>query len=136
MLALSARMMISALFLYSGGTKLLDPESFARAIQGYQMVSMDSVLWMTWVLPWLEVWCSVALWVTPAFRRSAWSWIGFLLVVFTLAKISAVLRGLDISCGCTGTDSPLTWASVFENLIWLAVTGVGLCLDRRYPRLP
>lgn len=128
------RVVISVLFLKAGWDKVADPGAFALSIQGYRMVPDGVTVVMTWVLPWLEIWCAVALWVTPLFRRSAWIWITLMLVAFTGAKTSAVLRGLDISCGCTSSETPLTWSGVVLNLLWLTLAVTGTALDRRWPR--
>jgi uncharacterized membrane protein YphA (DoxX/SURF4 family) len=124
-LGLLATIAVSLLFLIAGWSKVIDPEAFARSIQGYQLLPDSVIPWMSWVLPWLEVWCALALWLSKPFRKAAWIWVLLMLVVFTVAKASAVLRGLDISCGCTGSDTPLTWKSVWENLGWIVVTLVG-----------
>jgi hypothetical protein len=87
-------------------------------------------------IPWLEVWCALALWIAKPIRSSAYAVIVGMLLVFTAVKISGVVRGLDISCGCTSSDSPLTWWSVGENVIWLALAGGGLWWDPRIARVP
>lgn len=130
-LGLIVRLIISGLFIYSGWVKLWDLETFALGISGYQLLPTGWVIPLAYFLPWLEIWCGVALWITPPFRRSAWILITGMLLVFTVAKISALQRGLDISCGCTGSDDPMTWADVGSNLIWLGLCGIGLWKDRR-----
>jgi uncharacterized membrane protein YphA (DoxX/SURF4 family) len=130
-LIVATRLLVSGLFLYSGWIKVLDVETFAQSIAGYQLAPEAWILPTAYVLPWLEIWCAVALWVTPPFRKSAWILLTAMLVVFTLAKISALQRGLDISCGCTGSDDPMTWLDVGSNLVWLVVSSVGLVIDKR-----
>jgi len=46
----------------------------------------------------------------------------FLLICFTTVQTSAVVRGLDISCGCFGPghDSPIGWFSL--SLVWGLLT--------------
>ena len=129
---LLARVLISGLFSWAGWIKIIDPVSFARSSDGYQMVPQDVVVLMAWVLPWLELWIAGALWTTPVFRKAAWCWALVLLVVFTIAKISAVLRGLDIECGCTGSGTPMTWSAVLENGFYIILTGFGVFWDRRF----
>lgn len=128
---LLCRLLIAGLFLYSGGNKIFEMETFALSISGYQLLPERLVVPLAYFLPWLEIWCALALWITPPFRKSAWILITAMLVVFTLAKISALQRGLDISCGCTGSEDPMTWVDVGINLIWLSVSAVGLVWDRR-----
>ena len=56
------------------------------------------------------------------------------LVVFTLAILSALLRGLDITCGCFTQDpeaATIGWFKIAENLgflvvgVWLLLAGEG-----------
>ena len=121
----AAQIMVTLLFLKSGWDKIIDPETFARSIQGYQLVPDRVIVLMTWVLPWLELWCAIALWTTPLLRKSGWILLILMLSVFTVAKFSAVVRGLDISCGCTTSGSPLTWWSVATNVIWIGISLIG-----------
>ena len=130
-IALVSRVVISGLFLYSGGVKLIDVEGFAASMYGYQLLPPALIVPLAYGLPWLEVWSALVLWLAPPFRRAGWWMITGMLVVFTIAKISAVSRGLDISCGCTGSGDPMTWKSVAENFIWLAFCAAGLATDRR-----
>lgn len=123
------RLGITFLFLKAGWDKLIDPEAFASSIQGYQMVPLNITVLMTWFLPWLEVWSSLALWVNGALRKAAWLLIMLMLILFTIAKVSAVMRGLDISCGCTSSSTPLTWWSVAENTGWILLASLGIRLE-------
>jgi len=130
-LALVSRVVVSGLFMYSGVVKLAEPEIFARAIQGYRLVSDGWIVPLTYFLPWLEVWCALVLWLAPPFRRAAWEVLTAMLGVFTVAKASAMWRGLDISCGCTGSGDPMGWGDVALNVWWLVLCGIGLAWDRR-----
>ncbi|WFB36398.1 MauE/DoxX family redox-associated membrane protein [Kiritimatiellota bacterium B12222] len=125
------RGVISALFLYSGGVKVVDLEAFATAVQGYQLLPEPVIIPLAVTLAWLELWCGLALWITPPFRKAAWCWITLLLLVFTVAKISVLQRGIAISCGCSGSGALMTWADVWINILWLALCAVGLKFDRR-----
>ena len=130
--AFAARIIMSGVFFWAGWVKIVDPVAFARSIEGYQMIPQHVVVLTAWVLPWLEIWSAVALWVAPGFRKAAWGWIFAMLLVFTAAKVIAVLRGLDIQCGCTYSGTPLTWKSVLENAFYLILTGFGGFMDRRF----
>jgi hypothetical protein len=106
-------------------------QTFATGIAGYDLLPPSWVVWTALWIPWLEIWSALALWISRPFRSSAYWVMTGMLVVFTFAKISGVLRGLDISCGCTGSDAPLTWGSVAVNGLWLSLAMTGLLLDRR-----
>jgi uncharacterized membrane protein YphA (DoxX/SURF4 family) len=123
------RLAVGGLFLWAGAVKIIDPETFAVSIQGYRLVPDAVAAGLAWFLPWLEVWCALALWRPAVLRRSAWILITLMLVVFTAAKVSAVMRGLDISCGCTTSTTPLNWWSVAGNVGWLVVSVSGFLLE-------
>jgi putative oxidoreductase len=55
-------------------------------------------------LPWLEIFCGLAL-IFRLFYRGALSILTSLVVVFLGATIAAKVRGLDITCGCFGHAS-------------------------------
>ncbi|MCC5847426.1 MAG: DoxX family protein [Verrucomicrobia bacterium] len=129
----TARVFVAGVFLYAAWGKILDPRGFGRDIHNYQMVSDGWVTLTALFLPWLELWCAVALLAVSPFRRSAWWLITGMMVVFTYAKISALQRGLDISCGCTGSDDPMTWMGVAENLVLLVPCVFALVCDHRWP---
>lgn len=128
---IGVRLLVSGLFLYSGWVKILDLEAFAVAVQGYQLLPDALILPVVAILPWLEIWCAIALWITPPFRRAAWVWITLMLIVFTLAKISVLQRGIATSCGCSGSTDLMTWKDVWSNCLWLALSVTGWRGDKR-----
>ena len=128
----AARIGIAALFTHSAWTKLVDPEAFAQATANYRMLPDALVTATALFLPWLELWCAMALLAVSPFRRAAWGLITAMMVVFTVAKVSALARGLDIACGCTASDDPMTWLDVGENLLILVPCVYGLATDFRW----
>ncbi len=125
------RVALAGLFGYSGWIKILDPASFAQSVAGYDVVPYSLIPLVTFWIPWIELWAALAVLLIGPLRRSASLWMLVLLTGFTALKISAVFRGLDISCGCTGSDDPLTWVSVVENLIWMVLAGLHFRVDHR-----
>jgi uncharacterized membrane protein YphA (DoxX/SURF4 family) len=120
---LTARIFLGMLLMIASSDKIGDPGLFARAIEDYRIVSGTSAMALATVLPWIELLCGlflVAGILVPASSLVA----GSLLGVFTLAVLSALLRGLDISCGCLSQDpvlSQITWLKIGENVILIAV---------------
>jgi hypothetical protein len=93
---------VSLFFLYAGISKILDPAAFSLAIERYQLVgptlSWGVALW----LPWLECLAVLCLWIRNWRQAGLVILIGMVLV-FQIALLSALIRGLDISCGCFGS---------------------------------
>ena len=110
---------ISAFFLVAGILKLVDPVEFGRAILRYQLVGAQ----LAWIgalwLPWLEVLCALGL-NFPSWRRAAICLLLGLLIFFEMVLISALMRGLDIDCGCLGTNAPGSLSFAMLRNVFLA----------------
>jgi putative oxidoreductase len=118
------RIALGTLFVFAGATKAYDPGAFAIEIQRYQLVPWIPGALAALYLPWLEMLVG-ALLLLKRLERGAVLLIACLLVVFSLALLSAMFRGLNIDCGCfgkvfaeTGTILPL-----LRNILLLALTG-------------
>ena len=92
---------IGGLFIYAGVVKVIDPAEFARDIDNYKMLPWQMGVGLGLYLPWLEIFCGLAL-IFRFFYRGALSILTGLVVVFLVATIAAKVRGLDITCGCFG----------------------------------
>jgi putative oxidoreductase len=114
---LVARLGLGALFLAAGGLKLSDPYAFALEISNYQLFP-SLAPWLAAALPSTEIVVGVALVAGPrAWARAGALAAALLLAAFTVAATSAVVRGVNISCGCFGADSgPVTWLTVLRDL--------------------
>jgi len=102
-LILLCRLFVGGVFIYASLDKLTHPEAFAQTIHYYRLV--PAVLLHPWAhfLPVLELVAGSAL-VLGFRQRGAALLIGGLTVVFMVAITAALVRGLDISCGCFHTD--------------------------------
>lgn len=98
----ACRILLGLIFLLYGFDKVPYPDDFARAIANYKILPEFLINLIAVILPWVEVACGLLLlsgqWVRSAALVSA-----FLLVVFVIAVSVALVRGLDISCGCFNT---------------------------------
>jgi putative oxidoreductase len=95
---------IAAIFIYAGVLKALDPVQLAHDIDHYKSLPWTIGVALAFYLPWLEIFCGLAL-VFRLFYRGALSILTALVVVFLAATIGAKARGLDITCGCFGHAS-------------------------------
>lgn len=102
-----ARVAIGALFMFSGAAKLGwipnfgDPTGFASAIVKFEVIHADLVPLATFVIPWLEVIAGFFL-ALGLMTRGAAAALSGLLIVFTAAIISVMIRGMEIDCSCFG----------------------------------
>ena len=97
-------LVIAVIFIYAGALKLLDPVQFAHDIDHYKILPWTIGVGLAFYLPWLEIFCGLAL-ILRLFYRGALSILTALVVVFLVATIAAKIRGLDITCGCFGHTS-------------------------------
>src|SRR6267142_1439214 len=95
---------IAAIFIYAGVLKALDPVQLAHDIDHYKILPWAVGVGLAFYLPWLEIFCGLAL-IFRLFYRGALSILSALVVVFLVATIAAKVRGLDITCGCFGHAS-------------------------------
>jgi len=95
---------IAAIFIYAGVLKALDPVQLAHDIDHYKTLPWAVGVGLAFYLPWLEIFCGLAL-IFRLFYRGALAILTALVVVFLVATIAAKVRGLDITCGCFGHAS-------------------------------
>ena len=101
-LTLAARMILGLVFIAAALPKIADPPGFAKAIWAYALFPPWSLNPLALLLPWLELFCGLALclgrWV-----RAAALWSSALLLSFSLALTVNLARHHPIDCGCFGS---------------------------------
>ncbi len=95
------RVAYGLLFVYAGAEKIADPVTFAGVIHNYQIVPVKLVYAVALGLPALEVVCGLAL-CAGTLARGAVVVLNALMAVFIAVMGIALLRGLDVTCGCFG----------------------------------
>ncbi len=97
------RWTLGAVFIYSGGAKLLAPVTFAVLIDAYGIVPDGLLLPAAVVLVGLEVTAGIGLLLDI---RGSLSVIAGLLALFIAILGYGIQMGLDVACGCFGPDDP------------------------------
>src|SRR5438105_15689125 len=90
---------LGGIFIYAGILKALDPVQFANDIDNYKTLPWFISVRLAFYLPWLEIFCGLAL-VFRFLYRGGLSILTVLIAVFIGVTIAAKMRGLDITCGC------------------------------------
>jgi len=98
------RVVVGAVFIAASLDKVEHPVAFARAVSYYHMIPPQALNAFALLVPWVELLAGVAL-VAGLASRGAALLVGGLLVVFIVALVSAISRGIDISCGCFSTTT-------------------------------
>ena len=117
---------VGALFIYAGALKVWDPVRFAGDIQNYHVLPWTVNVGLAFYLPWLEIFCGLAL-ILRRLYSGALALLFALLVVFLGATIAAKARGIDISCGCFGHVSDqlsFAWHLVLDFAILAVVVAL------------
>lgn len=118
------RVIVAALFLYAGITKIGDPQSFADSIATFRMLPPELINLVALGIPPFEVILGLMLLSGWKLRPAAFGILG-LTVVFAIALSQALIRGLEVDCGCFGSGEPSvlkTWASLGRDLLLMAAT--------------
>ena len=132
------RWLVGVVFIWAGAVKLLDPLGFLVSIYGYETHLPEPLIRLAVVmLPWLEILTGLVL-ITGIALKAGLILCASMLVAFVMLTGQAWARGLDISCGCFGSQLKetsilgLVQFAFFRNLILLALTGY--VLKRGKPR--
>lgn len=98
-LALVARLAIGCVFIASSIAKLRRPYDFLGSVYNYELVGPGLGVAVAMILPWLELFVGICLvggiLITGALLTST-----ALCAMFSVVLVSALWRGLEISCGC------------------------------------
>ncbi|MFH2050055.1 MAG: MauE/DoxX family redox-associated membrane protein [bacterium] len=98
-LTMLVRLVVGITFIWASIYKIIEPGDFAKSIWFYHMAPGNIINLSAIILPWLELICGVCI-IFGIFYRGSIVWINVMMVVFIIALTSAVIRGLDIDCGC------------------------------------
>jgi uncharacterized membrane protein YphA (DoxX/SURF4 family) len=92
---------LGLIFVYAAVPKILEVDHFARDVRNYRILPVWSHHIVALWLPWMELLAGICI-VSGMWKRAGTIVILGLLSVFSAGLISAVVRGLDIDCGCYG----------------------------------
>jgi len=125
--ALVARLILGLVFIAAAWPKLTDPPGFAKAIWAYELFPAWSLNPLALALPWLELFCGLALCLGFWLRASV-LWIGALLLSFVLALSINLARHHPVDCGCFGATAHQTEAERLTDMRWAILRDMGLLL--------
>ena len=124
-LALVARLALGCIFIAGSIAKLRQPYDFLGSVYNYELVGPGLGVAVAMVLPWLELFVGICLvggiFVTGAFLASI-----VMCAMFSIALVSALWRGLEISCGCLDPTDPtvISYVTAVRAILLLLVSAV------------
>jgi uncharacterized membrane protein YphA (DoxX/SURF4 family) len=144
-LVVAVRAILGLIFVLASIDKIADPAAFAKSIMNYKILSPSLAMLIATILPWTELLCGLAL-LCGVFLKGGSLLVFIMLVIFTAGVLSALARGLDISCGCFTQDpsaGKISWLKIGENTAMIVLSlflflsrSMNLSLDRYLHRQP
>ncbi len=119
------QLLLGGTFIFASLPKIFDPHAFAEAIIKYDIVSSGVAYQIALVLPFIELIFGILI-IMDVWTRGCAIVLGSMLFIFIIALLSAIIRRLDIECGCfwdtvstgKGAKSAL-WVDVLRDLFLL-----------------
>jgi uncharacterized membrane protein YphA (DoxX/SURF4 family) len=114
------RIIVGFVFIYAGISKISDPAGFSDAINNYDLLPVSFVNFFAITLPWIEIVAGLFLLFGVSVKENSFI-ISVLLIVFILAIVISLGRGLNIECGCFSTSSgtKVGLIKLVENIVLL-----------------
>ena len=111
-------LLLGAVFVVAGGLKLVNPVQFAVDVGHYRVLPPGLDNWAAVTLPGVEV-LAGGLLLAGIWRRAAALVLAVLTAMLFGVIVSALLRGLNIECGCFGTvgGGRIGWESLVLDAI-------------------
>ncbi len=108
------RIVISGVFIYAGMLKVMDPFQFSDSIASFEVLPPLFINLVALTLPPFEIFLGILLFVGPFERPAAF---GLLILTsgFAAILIQAILRGLQVDCGCFGGGESSRWS------VWISL---------------
>jgi len=128
----AVRILLGAIFIYAALLKIADPVAFAGSVAAYKILPYFASYLTAAVLPFLELSCGLLLVCGYRVKGGALI-IGIMNLVFMVALAAAIVRGLDIDCGCfkQGGAKTTPWTALARDAIFLAMTVFVLKVEAR-----
>lgn len=118
------RLSLAFIFIYAGLVKLMNPQAFAHALAQFELIPEGLLPLVALGLPGVELLAGLGLAVDLRFCMTA---ILVMLTGFLLILGYAILKDLDIDCGCFTLDELTERTSVkrafFRDLLMMAAIG-------------
>jgi uncharacterized membrane protein YphA (DoxX/SURF4 family) len=121
---LVTRLVLGCMFIMSSLPKIQLPLKFLSDVYGYELVGPRLGVLVAMTLSWLELLVGVCL-VGGIFVAGALLTSATMGAMFAVVLASALIRGLDISCGCFGVNTgKINYLTLLRAVVILLVSGL------------
>ena len=130
------RIILAAMFFYTGYIKIESPLQFAVVILGYELFPETLIPFIAKWFPWAEIALGVFLLMRPDFNIGWWkvryvaAATTALLLFFTVIITITYFRGIDANCGCFDFNSKISPLTILRDSIIL-IPALYLLFERR-----
>ena len=110
-----------AFFVYASFDKMANPDAFLKIIHNYRILPVQLENPLAILLPWMELITGLML-ITGKWEKASLLLYNISMVIFVIALSQALIRGLDISCGCFSVNPSSTsevWLRIILDIITL-----------------
>jgi uncharacterized membrane protein YphA (DoxX/SURF4 family) len=132
---IALRVALGALFVWAALAKLPDMAAFAQDVANYRVLPAGTVAFVAASVVGIEL-LAGALLALGILERPAAIVVSVLLAAFSVFVAQALLRGIDLRCGCFGGDARASWWTVVRDLAMLAASvtlAAGIARKRAEP---
>ena len=134
------RVLLAAMFFYTGWIKIDQPLQFAVTLMGYDLFPEAWIPFFAQWFPWAEIALGVLLLDPVTVLRFIVGWTirytaaatTALLLFFTVILSITYFRGIDANCGCFDFDSRISPLTILRDSIIL-IPALYLLFERRKP---
>ena len=132
-LLLNIRLFLGFIFIFAAVTKVADAVGFSQSIYNYKLMPDFLINVLAIVFPWIELVAGILLVFGISVKENSAILTG-LLVVFIIAIVISLARGLDINCGCFGTveGSKVGLMKILENVGLVLLGLILIKFDSKY----
>ena len=133
------RICLGLMFIYASLDKIAHPEEFAKQIGYYKALPFGLENVLAIVLPWTELIVGICL-IAGLLVDGATLLSIIMMLVFILAISQAILRGIDITCGCfkvSADSDKLGLDTIIRDIVFLVMSFIVLNRqERKFEFLP
>ena len=112
---IACQLIMGGIFVYASLDKIIHPIEFAGILRNYRLLPSELTIPVAIILPWTELLLGSFL-VFGFFPKNAAIGLSLLLIIFVLAILINLVRGLDFDCGCFSTSPG---SSRSKGIIWI-----------------
>ena len=115
-LILLLRVILGIIFIYASIDKIIDPLKFSNTIDNYHITPVSLNNLAALIIPWVELIVGLFL-IAGVYLRGSLIIVMVLLVWFIFILTQALVRGINVNCGCFNLAEQVNDVNLRANMI-------------------